>query len=193
MRLEFSNVLRNRPIVLTEHEVWSLSRAVGRDTLPELEAICSERYEVVTLGQLMRTLTATLSNRRMKMPLPSSPTEVVSNAGLGPKRWPWYRQRPQAPAPGVTAFEPVQAMEPALLTGNEADLARERDQLRAEVERLQKGVAPLTDERIRRLWLSACNDVTDRLPFMAFARLLEREHSIATPLAAIDQTQGCRS
>ena len=64
MRLEFSNVLRNRPIVLTEHEVWSLSRMVGRDVLPELEAICAERYEVATLGQLMRTLTTTLSSQR---------------------------------------------------------------------------------------------------------------------------------
>lgn len=60
----FSNVLRTRPIVLTEHEVWSLSRVVGRDVLLELEAICAERYEVMTLGQLMRTLTATLSSQR---------------------------------------------------------------------------------------------------------------------------------
>ena len=64
MKIEFANVLRTRPIVLTEHEVWSLSRVVGRDVLPELEAICAERYEVVTLGQLMRTLTATLSSQR---------------------------------------------------------------------------------------------------------------------------------
>lgn len=60
----FSDVLRTRPIVLTEHEVWSLSRVVGRDVLPELEAICAERYEVVTLGQLMRTLTTMLSSQR---------------------------------------------------------------------------------------------------------------------------------
>lgn len=63
-QVRFSNVLRSRPIVLTEHEVWSLSRVVGRDVLPELEAICAERYEVMTLGQLMRTLTATLSSQR---------------------------------------------------------------------------------------------------------------------------------
>ena len=64
MKVTFSNVLRNRPIVLTEHEVWSLSRVVGRDVLPELEAICGERYDVVTLGQLMRSLSATLSSQR---------------------------------------------------------------------------------------------------------------------------------
>lgn len=64
MRLMFKNVLRGRPIVLTDHEVRSLSRAVGRDVLPELKAICGERYEVMTLGQLMRTLTATLSSQR---------------------------------------------------------------------------------------------------------------------------------
>ncbi len=60
----FSNVLRGRPIVLTEHEVRSLSRVVGRDVLPELQAICGEQYEVVTLGQLMRALTDTLSSQR---------------------------------------------------------------------------------------------------------------------------------
>lgn len=64
MKVTFSNVVRTRPIVLTEHEVWSLSRMVGRDVLPELQAICGERYEVVTLGQLMRTLTAMLSSQR---------------------------------------------------------------------------------------------------------------------------------
>ena len=64
MRVTFPNVLRTRPLVLTEHEVWSLSRVVGRDVLPELQAICGDRYEVMTLGQLMRTLTAALSSQR---------------------------------------------------------------------------------------------------------------------------------
>ena len=64
MKVTFENVLRTRPIVLTEYEVWSLSDGAGRDVLPELQAICGERYEVVTLGQLMRTLAATLSSRR---------------------------------------------------------------------------------------------------------------------------------
>lgn len=63
-KVAFSNTLRSRPIVLTEHEIWSLSRVVGRNVLPELQAICAERYEVVTLGQLMRTLTAILSSQR---------------------------------------------------------------------------------------------------------------------------------
>ena len=64
MRVTFANVLRTRPIVLTGHEVWSLSRVVGRDVLPELQAICGERYEVVTLGQLTRTLATMLSSQR---------------------------------------------------------------------------------------------------------------------------------
>lgn len=63
-QVTFSNVVRSRPLVLTEHEVWSLSRVVGRDVMRELQAICGERYEVVTLGQLMRTLTALLSSQR---------------------------------------------------------------------------------------------------------------------------------
>lgn len=86
----------------------------------------------------------------------------------------------------MAATAPTQSAEMAAVTA-------ERDQLRAEVERLQRGMALLTDERIRRLWLSACNDVTERLPFMAFARLLEREHSITAPFAVIDPTQGGRS
>lgn len=64
MKVTFSNVRRKRPIVLTDHEVWSLSRAVGRDVLPELKEICGERYDVMTLGQLMRALTAMLSGQR---------------------------------------------------------------------------------------------------------------------------------
>ena len=64
MKITFENTRRTRPIVLTEHEVWSLSRVVGRDVLQELHSICAERYEVITLGQLMRTLTATLSSSR---------------------------------------------------------------------------------------------------------------------------------
>ena len=64
MNVTFLNVLRSRPIVLTEHDVRALSRVVGRDVLPELQAMCAEHYEVVTLGQLMRKLTATLSSQR---------------------------------------------------------------------------------------------------------------------------------
>ena len=64
MTVTFSNLLRARPIVLTEYEVRWLSRVVGRDVLPELQAICGERYEVMTLGQLTRTLTTMLSSQR---------------------------------------------------------------------------------------------------------------------------------
>lgn len=64
MKVTFSNTLRARPIELTAHEVAMLSSDVGRDVLPELQAICGERYEAKTLGQLMRTLTATLKRQR---------------------------------------------------------------------------------------------------------------------------------
>ena len=64
MKVTFSNVRRDRPIVLTGHEVLSLSQFVGRDVLPELQAICAEQYEAVTLGQLMRLLSIALSSQR---------------------------------------------------------------------------------------------------------------------------------
>ena len=64
MKVTFEHVLRSRPIVLTEHDVRALSRAVGRDVLPELQAMCAERYEVMTMGQLTRTLAAILSSQR---------------------------------------------------------------------------------------------------------------------------------
>ena len=59
-----------------------------------------------------------------------------------------------------------------------AAVTAERDQLRAEVERLRAQHVPLTDDRVRQLWLSACSDVTYCLTSTAFARLLEREHGI---------------
>ena len=62
--VKFINVKRDRPIVLTGHEVFTLSRAVGRDVHAELFAICGERYEAATLGQLVRELTAKLSAER---------------------------------------------------------------------------------------------------------------------------------
>lgn len=64
MSITFANVPRDRPFVLTVHEVLGLSRAVGRDVEAELLAICGERYDVVTLGQLTRTLAALLSSQR---------------------------------------------------------------------------------------------------------------------------------
>ena len=89
-KVTFSNVLRSRPIVLTEHEVWSLSRVVGRDVLPELQAICGERYEVMTLGQLMRTLTATLSSQRQHISSAGcwcSPTVEFKDPSTGAAVW----------------------------------------------------------------------------------------------------------
>lgn len=90
MKVTFSNVPRNRPLVLTEHEVRSLSRAVGRDVLPELKAICGERYEVLTLGHLMRTLTATLSSQRQHIGSADcwcSPTVEFKDPASGAAVW----------------------------------------------------------------------------------------------------------
>lgn len=64
MRVTFKNVLRDRPIVLTEHEITSLSRVVGRDVLPELRSLCGERFDAATLGKLIRVLEATLRRQR---------------------------------------------------------------------------------------------------------------------------------
>ena len=61
MRIVFQRVARPRPIVLTAHEVGELSKAAGRDVLPELEAIRGERFEAKTLGQLVRALQARLA------------------------------------------------------------------------------------------------------------------------------------
>jgi len=63
--VKFINVRRGRPIVLTGHEVFTLSRAVGRDVHAELLAICGEQYEAQTLGQIMRTLQEKLARERV--------------------------------------------------------------------------------------------------------------------------------
>lgn len=76
--------------MLNEHEVWSLSRVVGRDVLQELQAICGERYDVMTLGQLMRTLTATLSSQRAHIGRPDcwcSPTVEFKDPVSGAAVW----------------------------------------------------------------------------------------------------------
>lgn len=90
MRVEFANVLRSRPIVLTQHEIWSLSNVVGRDVLQELEAIRGERYEVVTVGQLMRTLTALLLSQRQHITSADcwcSPTIEFKDPVIGVAVW----------------------------------------------------------------------------------------------------------
>ena len=59
-RVTFANVSRARPFVLTKWELWSLSRVAGRDVAAELHAMSAERFEAVTMGQLMRALTERL-------------------------------------------------------------------------------------------------------------------------------------
>lgn len=90
MKVTFPNVLRDRPMVLTDWEVGSLSRVVGRDVLPELQAICDDRYEVKTLGQLMRTLTAMLSSQRQHVASAEcwcSPTVEFKDPATGNAVW----------------------------------------------------------------------------------------------------------
>lgn len=65
--VKFINVRRDRPIVLTGHEVFTLSREVGRDVHAELFSICGEKYEAATLGQLMRMLTEKLKRERFHL------------------------------------------------------------------------------------------------------------------------------
>jgi hypothetical protein len=52
----FNNVARGRPIVLTRHQCAKLSNDAGRDVEAEVFAMSRERFESVTLGQLMREL-----------------------------------------------------------------------------------------------------------------------------------------
>lgn len=56
----FSHVSRERPIVLTAHQVDSLSQVAGRDVRQELVALSKEGYCAKTLGQLMRWLAVRL-------------------------------------------------------------------------------------------------------------------------------------
>ena len=64
MRVVFENTKRGRPIVLTDHELRSLSHVVGRDVLADVQRLAADRYDAVTLGQLMRTLTKILRERQ---------------------------------------------------------------------------------------------------------------------------------
>jgi hypothetical protein len=60
LRIEFANVQRGRPLVLTEHDVRKLSLQAGRDVEPELRAMCEGAYQAKTFGQLLRELSAAL-------------------------------------------------------------------------------------------------------------------------------------
>ena len=60
MKVIFNHTQRDRPIVLTEHQLLSLEQAVGRDVLVEVQRLAASSYEAKTLGQLLRTLTKTL-------------------------------------------------------------------------------------------------------------------------------------
>lgn len=59
-RIAFPHVGRDRPIVLTRHDIAKLSREAGRNVEPELNALSCTTHEAKTFRQLMRTLSAAL-------------------------------------------------------------------------------------------------------------------------------------
>lgn len=63
MNIAFRNVSRGRPIVLTRHQVEKLSREVGRDVTADLICLAPAPNSAKTLGQLMRSLAATLKGQ----------------------------------------------------------------------------------------------------------------------------------
>jgi hypothetical protein len=62
--IRFNDTGRQRPIVLTRHQVEELSKTAGRDVGAELAAMAGERFNVSTLGALMRALAARLTQRK---------------------------------------------------------------------------------------------------------------------------------
>lgn len=56
----FANVNRASPIVLTYWQLADLALMTGRDVAAEVQALAAERFEVKTLGQLMRALSQRL-------------------------------------------------------------------------------------------------------------------------------------
>ena len=61
--IRFTDTGRQRPIVLTRHQVGELSKAAGRDVGSELAVMAGERFNVSTLGALMRALAARLTQQ----------------------------------------------------------------------------------------------------------------------------------
>lgn len=62
-RVTFANVSRARPFVLTRFEVRFLSRSAGRDVAADLPALTAERFEAMTMGQLLRLLVDRLGTK----------------------------------------------------------------------------------------------------------------------------------
>lgn len=60
MRIEFASTARGRSMVLNDRDIARLSRSVGRDVGPELEALASRHWPALTFGQLLRALAAEL-------------------------------------------------------------------------------------------------------------------------------------
>lgn len=60
----FSHTGRDRPIVLTQHEVRRLSERAGRDVSADLVSMAGEVFEAKTLGQMMRALSVRLGTQR---------------------------------------------------------------------------------------------------------------------------------
>mgnify|MGYP006935474952 CR=1 FL=1 len=64
MGIVFSHTQRDRPIVLTDHEVKKLSASAGRDVSKELSELAGQTFCARTLGQLMRDLRAALGAQK---------------------------------------------------------------------------------------------------------------------------------
>jgi hypothetical protein len=56
MKIEFRWTERERPIVLTEHQVKELEAHAGRSVVADLLTYSEQWFAVRTLGQLMREL-----------------------------------------------------------------------------------------------------------------------------------------
>jgi len=59
----FTRTMRDRPLVLTRHQIAELSAAAGFDVHARLYELRNEWFEVKTLGQLMRALKERLSGK----------------------------------------------------------------------------------------------------------------------------------
>lgn len=56
VHIVFASVQRDRPIVLTSHEIRKLSNSAGRDVTDELQKLAAEAFEAKTLRRLMDAL-----------------------------------------------------------------------------------------------------------------------------------------
>ena len=61
MKISFELVDRERAIVLTQHQIDDISAAIGRDATKELQVLSACRFDIRTVGALLRALVAILA------------------------------------------------------------------------------------------------------------------------------------